>query len=142
MNIEFTIPGAPVPKGRPRFARRGAFVTTYSPEKTVSYESLVKFMASQAMKGIPPIKEAVAVEVWLFVTPPASWSKKKTEQALHQYIQPTSKPDIDNVVKGLFDAMNGIVFADDKQVVRLTVEKLYSDIARARVTVSLTKEAD
>ena len=133
--IEFTIPGAPVAKGRPRFARRGAYVTTYSPDKTASYENLVKIMASQAMQSSPPIKDAVSVQVWLFVTPPASWSKKKTSQALAQYIKPTSKPDIDNVVKGLFDAMNGIVFVDDKQVVRLTVEKLYSDIARARVTV-------
>ena len=141
MNIEFTIPGTPVAKGRPKFARRGAFVTAYSPEKTVSYENLVKVVASQAMKSSPPTKEAVSVDVWLFVTPPASWSKKKTEQALHQYIQPTSKPDIDNVVKGLFDAMNGIVFADDKQVVCLTVKKMYSDIARARVTVKLL-EAD
>ena len=45
----FTVPGAPVPKGRPKFARRGKFVTTYTPAATASYENLVKVTAQQAM---------------------------------------------------------------------------------------------
>lgn len=133
--ISFTIPGVPVAKGRPRFARRGAFVTTYSPEKTVSYENLVKIMASQSMQRNPPLESAVKVSVCLFISPPASWSKKKTDQALAHEIYPTSKPDIDNVIKGIFDAMNGIVFVDDKQVVRLNVEKCYGVTPCATVMV-------
>ena len=43
---------------------------------------------------------------------------------------------MDNVIKGLFDAMNGIVWQDDKQVVSLRVWKRYSDTARASVEVS------
>jgi Holliday junction resolvase RusA-like endonuclease len=47
--ISFTIPGEPVAKGRAKFARRGNFVTTYTPDKTARYENLVKLAAQQAM---------------------------------------------------------------------------------------------
>ena len=133
--IIFTVPGTPVGKGRPRFARRGAFVTTYTPEKTASYENLVKLKAEEAMVGRELIAGAVAVTILLFITPPASWSNKKMLQALNHEILPTTKPDIDNVIKGIFDAMNEIVWNDDKQVVDVTVRKRYANCARATVEV-------
>jgi len=140
MNIEFTIPGAPVAKGRPRFARRGVFVTTYSPEKTVSYESLVKVMASQAMGNKKPLDGAVHATVRMILLPPASWSKKKRAQALAHEIWPTSKSDLDNYIKGIFDGMNGIVFNDDAQVVSLSALKMYGEIACAWVSIRLCSD--
>jgi Holliday junction resolvase RusA-like endonuclease len=134
--IAFVIPGTPVGKGRPKFARRGAFVTTYTPEKTASYENLVKVKAEEAMQGRPIIDGAVAVQICLFVTPPASWSLKKQRAALDHVTMPTAKPDVDNVIKGIFDAMNEIVFRDDKQVVDLSVQKRYAETARAFVKVT------
>jgi Holliday junction resolvase RusA-like endonuclease len=138
--ITFYIPGTPVPKGRPRFARRGAFVTTYTDDKTASYENLVKIVAQQAMKGAEIFTGAVSVFVSLNVTPPASWSQKKQKQALDGQIFPTSKPDVDNVVKGIFDALNDIVWKDDKQVCDVTISKRYSTIAQAVVSVSNLSE--
>lgn len=134
--IAFMIPGTPVGKGRPKFARRGAFVTTYTPEKTASYENLVKLAAAEAMRGRAIIDGAVAVTIALFVTPPASWSQKKQRAALEHVTMPTSKPDVDNVIKGIFDAMNDIVFRDDKQVVDLSVKKRYAETPRAVVKVT------
>lgn len=133
--IAFVIPGTPVGKGRPKFARRGNFVTTYTPEKTASYENLVKVKAQEAMNGRAMIEGATRVEITLHVTPPASWSGKKTRAALLHEIRPTTKPDMDNVIKGIFDAMNEIVWRDDKQVCELRVVKLYSPAAEARVEV-------
>lgn len=133
--ISFTIPGTPVGKGRPKFARRGNFVKTYTPEKTASYENLVKLFASQAMAGAPAIDGPVMVELALRVTPPASWSAKKQAQAISGEILPTTKPDVDNVVKGIADACNGIVWLDDKQIVDLTVRKRYAKSAEAIVNV-------
>lgn len=133
--IAFTIPGVPVGKGRPRFAKRGNFVQAYTPEKTASYENLVKVKAEEAMRGITPFESAVAVGIHLFVTPPASWSQKKQREALAGRIFPTSKPDVDNVVKGIFDAMNEIVWKDDKQAVDVVVSKRYCTTARAVVEV-------
>jgi Holliday junction resolvase RusA-like endonuclease len=134
--ISFTIPGAPVGKGRPKFARRGNFVTAYTPEKTASYENLVKLAAAEAMQGRAVIDGAVSVWIGLYVTPPASWSQKKRRSALEGVIFPTSKPDLDNCIKGIFDACNEIVWKDDKQAVELTVTKKYSESARAVVQVT------
>lgn len=134
--VAFVIPGTPVGKGRPKFARRGNFVSTYTPEKTASYENLVKVKAEEAMHGRPVIAGAVCVGIHLFVTPPASWSQKKQREAVSgRGIFPTSKPDVDNVIKGIFDAMNEIVWKDDKQVVDVVVSKRYCTTARAVVEV-------
>lgn len=133
--IAFVIPGTPVGKGRPKFARRGNFVTTYTPEKTASYENLVKVKAHEAMNGRPAIEGAVSVVVALYVTPPASWSQKKQRAALAGEIFPTSKPDVDNVIKGIFDACNEIVWRDDKQACDVRVIKRYDHTARAAVEV-------
>lgn len=133
--VAFVIPGAPVGKGRPKFARRGNFVTTYTPEKTASYENLVKVKAEEAMNGRAVIEGAVSVDIALYVTPPASWSQKKQRAALAGEIFPTSKPDVDNVVKGIFDACNDIVWRDDKQACDVRVVKRYAQTARAIVEV-------
>ena len=135
--IVFTVPGTPVGKGRPKFARRCKFVTTYTPEKTVNYENLVKIAASQSMGTRPPIDGAVDVELSLFVIPPASWSNKKRTQALAGGIRPTSKPDIDNVLKGIADACNGIVWLDDKQIVDCRISKRYAERTEAVVLVKV-----
>lgn len=134
--VSFTVPGVPVGKGRPKFARRGTLVTTYTPEKTASYENLVKMYASQAMKGRELITGPVWVSIHLFVTPPASWSEKKKRSALNGGIFPISKPDLDNCIKGIFDACNEIVWRDDKQAVDLAVTKRYAETARAAVQVT------
>jgi len=133
--IAFVVPGTPVGKGRPKFARRGNFVSAYTPEKTASYENLVKVKAEEAMQGKPLFEGAVSVEIALFVTPPASWSQKKQREALAGTVFPVSKPDVDNVLKGIMDACNEIVFKDDKQAVDVKVIKRYSDTARAFVKV-------
>ena len=139
--VSFIIPGTPVGKGRPRFARQGAFVRTFTPEKTASYENLVKVKAEEAMNGRAVIEGAVSVEIALYVTPPASWSQKKQRAALAGEIFPTSKPDVDNVVKGIFDACNDIVWRDDKQACDVTVRKRYATTARATVQVKELAQA-
>lgn len=133
--IRFTIPGTPVGKGRPKFARRENFVSTYTPEKTASYENLVKVKAEEAMQGREVIEGAVLVTIGLYLTPPASWSQKKQRAALVGEVYPTVKPDVDNVIKGIFDAMNEIVWKDDKQAVDLVLRKRYDTTARATVEV-------
>lgn len=133
--IAFVIPGMPVGKGRPKFARRGSYVTTYTPEKTAIYENLVKVKAQEAMNGRPAIDGPVSVVVALYVTPPASWSQKKQRAALAGELFPTSKPDVDNVIKGIFDACNEIVWRDDKQACDVRVIKRYDHTARAAVEV-------
>lgn len=134
-SVFFIVPGVAVGKGRPKFARRGNFVTAYTPEKTASYENLVKLAAHRAMNGRETIAVAVSCAITIEVEPAPSWSNKKRMAALSGDIRPTSKPDLDNVAKGILDAMNDIVFKDDKQVVSLTISKRYSEQSMASVEV-------
>lgn len=133
--IRFVVPGTVVGKGRPRFAKRGGFMQAYTPEATANYENLVKLKAEEAMRGRAPIEGAVGVHIAIWVVPPASWSQKKRREALAGLIWPTSKPDMDNSVKGIFDAMNEIVWRDDKQVCHADVWKRYAETACAAVEV-------
>ncbi|GLR26526.1 phage protein [Limnobacter litoralis] len=111
-------------------------MTTYTPEKTVSFENLVKLYASQAMAGKKLLDSMVCVDIHLWISVPASWSKKKQHQAITGEIRPMTKPDADNVAKAICDAMNEIVYTDDKQIVDLRVSKFYAEQPRSEVTVS------
>ena len=133
--IIFTVPGQPVAKGRPKVARRGKFLTHYTPEKTANYEGLVAHSAHIAMAGRPLISRAVSVELDIRLQIPQSWSKKKQQQAADGLIAATKKPDADNVEKGIFDGMNGVVWVDDVQVVQVAKRKRYAEIPGVVVIV-------
>lgn len=106
-----------------------------TPEKTVRYESTVALFARQAMGDRALFDCAVLLSLVLHMPIPASWSKKKQAAALLGQVWPTSKPDCSNVLKAVEDAMNGIVYRDDSQIVVLSVRKVYGDHPRADVAV-------
>jgi Holliday junction resolvase RusA-like endonuclease len=66
---------------------------------------------------------------------PISWSKKRRAMAIAGEIRATKKPDADNVLKGLKDGCNGIVWKDDAQVVCIELWKAYGAIPSAAVSV-------
>ena len=133
--IVFFVPGPPVGKGRPRAARRGKHIALYTPEKTASYESLVALAAHRAMGGRKSISGPAKAHVSIAHPIPASWSKKRRDEALRGGQMPTGKPDLDNVIKAIFDAINGIVWGDDAQVVYLSAIRFYSESPGVRVEV-------
>lgn len=103
----------------------------------MNYENLVGWTAAQAMAGRPLLLGAVRVSLMIYCAVPASWSKVKQRRALDGLEYPTVKPDIDNVEKAIFDAINGIVWKDDVQVVRVSKEKRYSATPCVQVSISL-----
>lgn len=133
--VTFMVEGTPVPKGRPRFARRGKFVSTYSPKTTVDYESKVSESAKLAMGASEPLETPVGAYIYITLPVPASYSKKRTEACLSGEERPTKKSDIDNYCKAIFDGMNGIVFVDDSLVVSLHATKVYGTIGMVEVMV-------
>lgn len=137
MNLTFTIPGEPTAQGRPRFSTHGGFVKAYDPEKSRNYKAYVKLLASEAMQniGLTLTELPLGVEIITDVGIPASKSKKFKEQALNGLQLPIKKPDVDNVAKIILDSISGIVYKDDKQIVKLTVSKKYSDTPKVEVKV-------
>jgi Holliday junction resolvase RusA-like endonuclease len=132
--MNFTVEGTPIGKGRPKFARRGNFVSTYTPTKTRDYEDIIKIEARRVMPFIP-LETSVAVFVYIAVPVPVSYSKKRKIDCLAGIEKPMKKPDIDNVAKCFLDAMNGIVYVDDSQVVSLHVTKVYGTVGQVEVMV-------
>lgn len=126
LQIEFFVPGDPRGKGRPRFSRIGKFTKTYTDAKTKAYEELVATAARRAMIPDEPLETPVSIHMTIKVPIPSSYSKKRKEACLLGLEMPCKKPDIDNIAKGVLDAMNGIVYKDDVQVIRLSLRKVYS----------------
>ena len=129
------IPGEMRGKGRPKFSTRGGFARAYTPAATVNMEAWVKHCAVEQI-GTAPLLGAVSLHMEIGVPVPASWSKKKRAEALALAIYPTSKPDLDNCIKLVGDALNGIVWADDKQIVRCSCVKRYAETAQTVITVA------
>lgn len=113
--VSFTIPGNPVPKGRPRVLRSGRTIT---PKRTVEYEAKVHTHASTAMEWNDPTANDVTMTVRM-------WFKDKRRR------------DIDNAAKSILDGMNDVVYVDDSQVVELHLYKAHDkDNPRAEVEVA------
>lgn len=133
MKAEFTVPGEVCAKGRPRFVNRGRFVQTYTPDKTVNYENLVRLSFMQA--GFEKLSGAIRAEIKVFMQMPKSESMKKKAAMMAGQIRPTKKPDADNCAKSVLDALNKIAFDDDSQIVELHVNKYYSENPRVTITL-------
>ena len=135
--------GMPEGKGRGRVGRlKNGRPMVFTPAATRKYEDALRYAASQAMQGRAPLEGALSVQMRATFPVPTSWSKKKQAAALglahrelawpslakwpdlHPKIYPCVKPDVDNLLKTL-DALNEVVWRDDKQVCEATVVKRY-----------------
>ena len=135
IQVQYSVPGEPRGKGRPRFAKRGNFVKTYTDAKTASYEDQIRFYALKAMGDSKVIEGAVRVFVSIRMAVPKSYSQKRREACLNGSDKPLKKPDWDNVAKSICDAMNGIIYVDDTQIVEAHVTKQYAEQSEVIVLV-------
>jgi len=124
--VTFKVDGVPVPKGRARYVRRGNHISTYTPEKTRTYETLIKDAARQAMGVSEALQTPVSLYLYIRVPIPASATKKRLQAIADGSEKPTKKPDASNVLKSVEDGMNGVVYKDDSQIVNIHVTKVYS----------------
>ena len=124
--ITFEVPGVPIAKARPKFARRGKFVSTYNPQESEEGMWLTKAMSAMPKE---PIAGPVTLSCAFFFPIPKSWSKKKHAAAADGLIYHTKKPDLDNLVKFVKDCLNGVAWLDDAQVVNLSASKKYTRYA-------------
>jgi crossover junction endodeoxyribonuclease RusA len=120
--IEFVVPGRPVPKERPRTSLAGRKMHIYTPRATSQYEKLVGYAALSAANGKSFFKN-IAVEIKLF-------------------FRDRRFGDLDNYTKSILDGLQGVIFENDKQVCRLTVERHQDKEERAEVKVWAVEEAE
>lgn len=135
--VVFTVPGKPQGKARARTKKNGQ---TYTPRNTVEYEDRVKacYMESQPRQRWFE-KEPLAVSIYAKFGIPKSKPKSVKLAMMEGKITPTVKPDADNIAKIICDALNGIAYGDDSQIIRLTTVKCYvhKEDMPPHVTVSI-----
>ncbi len=137
-NISLKILGEPIGKGRPKITKTKNFARLYSPTKTVNYESRIiteykRNYSGMVFEANEPIKAVIQA---CFIVPCSNYVfhkktnsvdlTRKGQSMINGLIRPTKKPDCDNIAKICLDALNGIAYFDDSQVVELVVNKTYS----------------
>lgn len=135
----FEVKGRPQGKARARtfYNSRIGKMQSITPESTKSYEDLIRWSYVSA-GGKYLGEKLISVKIQAFYSIPKSWSKKKQMQSIAYNIRPTTPPDLDNHAKIVLDALNGVAYCDDKQVVDLIVSKNYTnETPYTRITVEV-----
>lgn len=134
--MKITILGEPKGKGRARArVMGGRFAQMYTPKDTVEYENYIKLLFVQSNATIIVNKPVIAT-LKAFYSIPKAFSKVNTQKALQGELRPLKKPDIDNIQKIVFDALNGLAYKDDTQIVRVVCEKWYDNQPRIELELS------
>lgn len=117
-----TIPGVPVAQGRGRAVRMGAGVRVIDPERSRSWKGAAAVFMLQARNAAglhAPMDGPLSVTIDAYWPRPKSLPKRMG----HERLPRPSRPDVDNIAKAVMDAGNGVLWADDGQVVELTIRK-------------------
>ena len=124
--MKFIVEGKPQGKARARtfYNKRMGKMQSITPIQTKSYEDLIRW-SYKAAGGKYLGEKTLQVNIQAFYPIPKAFSKVKTNDAINGDIRPTSKPDCDNIVKVVLDALNGVAYYDDKQVVAVSCNKYY-----------------
>ena len=125
-NIVFEVDGKPFGKQRPKFSRRGRFITTYTPAETVAYEKKVKD-SYRTKYGKYKLNSPIQAGIVALYPIPINTSNRKRKLMLERKILPQVKPDTDNIAKAILDPLNKLAYEDDAHVVKLNIEKYYSE---------------
>lgn len=124
----------PVPQLRPRVSSRGGYVRVYDPPKVKQFKSLLRSLAVNQYTR-PPLLGPLSVSLTFYRPVQKSISQTERERRLSNQSKPVVKPDTDNYIKATLDALNGILWHDDAQIVKIEAEKKYSD--HPKITVSV-----
>ena len=139
--VELTILGEPMGKQRPRYSQYNGIVRTYTPQKTINYESLIaheynsKYGKLMFEKDIPVKATIIAY----FGLTKSDYGKKGLNKSGREKMSigyATKHLDLDNIIKIVLDALNSICFFDDKQVVCVESSKFYT-LETPRVEIML-----
>ena len=133
--VNFTIQGKVIPKARPRVVNGHA----YTPQRTNDYEQLVRASYYKAA-GNRRFREGVPLTVYIearFAIPKSTPKKRLAEMDGALYM---GRPDCDNIAKSVLDALNGVAFADDSQVVSLAVVKKRAQTASVFISMAQVYE--
>ncbi len=123
MKINFTIPGKPVAQGRPRFYRRGKYVSAVDPQASRVYKADISYVAKKELEkiGFKNLLEGpVGLKILAFFPCPKSQYRKTNPRPERHHAK---RPDADNIAKSVKDGLSGVVYHDDGQISELSIKK-------------------
>ncbi len=137
MRVKFTVMGAPKGKGRPRFQqfKNSHYVHVSTPPDTVNYENLTKIEYEYQCQKYYFGESEIGLKITAYYPIAKSTSKKKKELMLTGAINPTKKPDCDNVIKIIADSLNQIAYKDDAQIVECSMVKKFDEVPRTEIEI-------
>lgn len=136
MKIEFIVPGVPQGKARPRVCRINGKSVTYTPQKTVDYERLIRASYNSVSEFKFTEDIPLKMKILALFPIPKNTSKATKFSMLSGKILATKKPDGDNIIKAICDALNDVAYQDDKQICKIYFEKKYAKIPCVKVEIS------
>ena len=137
MQVKFSYNGTPIGKGRPRAAKnRAGDVYMYTPKETHDFEKALSHSYINSTNFKFNETDVLHAEILIKMPILKSFTKKQREQALSGELLPAKKPDIDNIIKIVFDGLNGVCYPDDNQIVSVTARKIYSEEPGLDITIS------
>lgn len=135
MTLKLKVLGIPIPKQSARFKRAGNTIISYQTSKVKNNERNLAFdIKSQLPRGFKPFNGPIGAKVTFVFPPLKSFSKKKIK-ALEEgeTIYKDTKPDLDNLKKMLWDALQGVVMVDDSRVCKVESKKIYGMVPRTEI---------
>lgn len=141
--LEFYFPIEPVAVQSAKFFRCGRIIRAYQPARVTDFKQIIRLNAmNQLPEGHIPWDGPVLVEGLFIFTPPKSMKKSllKVIEA-GGYIYKTTKPDVDNLTKAVFDAMSKTVWRDDAPICDYHIRKGYGLKPFIRLKVTLLSSA-
>lgn len=132
--IRFLVPGVPAQQGSKRHVGNGRMIES-NKERLMPWRASVTAASADAMDGAEPTTKPVHVTVeFRFMRPKAHYTRGGDVRLTAPRWKDTV-PDIDKLLRALLDGMTGVVFQDDKQVVKVEASKRYSGAPGAYVRV-------
>lgn len=126
--VRFTVYGRPIPQGSKRHVGNGVMVESSKNLRPWRQDVAdTAFLNFGAMPYAGDGSESIVVRVVFHFEKPRSAKKR---------VYPTVKPDIDKCLRAILDALTGIAYKDDAQVIEVKTQKLYGSPARAEIEVS------
>ena len=133
MTVSFIIPTKPTGKERPRLTGNGV---VYTPAHTKTYENFIKGCYVEQCGDVSFGERSIWMNIKAYVPPISKFRKAEKEAALRGDIKPTAKPDADNILKAVLDALNELAYDDDRYIYKISVERIYSEEPRTEVIIS------
>jgi Holliday junction resolvase RusA-like endonuclease len=135
--IRLNIPVEPM--GAVRMTSRGKYIKPTA-IKYLNYKKAIQLHVRGQLKNRPLLSGPLEVNIIFKMPIPTSWSKVKQNRAVGGYH--TKKPDSDNMVKGVFDALNKLVWQDDNQVAVVKAIKVYGKPPGIEITINELSQSE